>query len=312
MKKKLAMSLGFSVIVYALIIIIFGPGRIFGALWKISLLSFAAAILLILSSLFFEFLRWLYYLRQLGIRVAWSSCLSIFLSGLMLGFMPAKSGELLRYYLLKRLKVPYHKTIPVHFVSNLTVLFVSLAFASPFLIHFAGWHVFYASIVFFILLFFSFRFPIIYVKIISFLQKRIRLKVLSDLKKSLEHSKVLLGFKQLSVSLLLTFVYYGLIGVAFFAVSSNFEISIPWYQAFGIYSLSLIIGVLSMLPGGIGAVEGSGITLLMNYTDQTSAVVMMMMMRLITLWFTILIGIFAANFSIFQDNPYRQQSDSVS
>jgi len=312
MKKKLFISLVFSVIIYILIAVYFGPGNLLAVFNKISALHIIIAFGFVLLSLFFEFLRWEFYLAQLKIKLSRGKSLQVFLSGLSMGFLPAKSGELLRYYLMKRNKVPYKKTVPIHFISNITVLLVVLAFSSPFLILYTNMLVFYITIILIFTAFFSFRFPIIYLKTISAIQKLVNLKLFSDLKKSILYSKKLLGIRELFISISLTFIYYGMMGIVFFLISSNFEMDIPWYLAFAIYSLSLIIGVLSMLPGGIGAVEGSSIALLMNHMDGSSAVVLVMLMRILTLWLTIFIGIIAVNFSIFRGNLYKKKLDSVS
>ncbi|MEE9432402.1 MAG: flippase-like domain-containing protein, partial [Melioribacteraceae bacterium] len=61
-----------------------------------------------------------------------------------------------------------------------------------------------------------------------------------------------------------------------------------------IYSFATIVGSLSMLPGGLGATEGSLTFLLSNNGfEKEIAVVATLIIRLVTLWFAEFLGAIA-------------------
>jgi uncharacterized protein (TIRG00374 family) len=142
----------------------------------------------------------------------------------------------------------------------------------------------------------------VYLKLISLIKNKTNFKFISGLEKTILYSKKLVGIKELLVSLILTVIYWGCIGIAFLIIASNFKINIPIFVAFSVYSISLILGVLSMLPGGVGMVEGSSIIILSNYMDASSAAVLVIIMRIITLWLTMLIGVISLNSLFFSKN----------
>src|SRR5215471_1891391 len=49
-----------------------------------------------------RFVKWQYYLKRLRVSIHWANSLLIFVSGLSMAITPAKVGELLKSYLLKR------------------------------------------------------------------------------------------------------------------------------------------------------------------------------------------------------------------
>lgn len=70
--------------------------------------------------------------------------------------------------------------------------------------------------------------------------------------------------------------------------------SITLYQAVLIHTASGLIGALSMLPGGIGGAETASMSLSTVYgATQSQAVAATLLIRLLTLWFAVLIGILA-------------------
>ena len=61
-----------------------------------------------------------------------------------------------------------------------------------------------------------------------------------------------------------------------------------------VYSLSVLIGALSFLPGGLGGAEGAMISLLIvRGIDMPAAIALTVFIRMTTLWFAVAIGILA-------------------
>jgi glycosyltransferase 2 family protein len=295
MIKRNILVIAATIIVYGIIIGYFGPDDIFQAFAKVSLADFIIAVFFVLLSLAIEFLRWHYYLNQLKIDVPVGKSANIFLSGLSLGFMPSKSGELLRFFILKKEGLSLFRTIPIHFVSNLTSLFVSLVVASPIFLFYGNKDIFFVYISLIILFLLSLRYSDRVVLLLSLIGKKIGKGFISRIRKAVQSSKVLLKTKALVISLSLTFIYYFCIFISFYFISRNFDMRVPVYLAYAVYTLSLIAGVISMIPGGIGIVEGGSIAVLSSYMDEPSAAALILLVRIITLWMTVFIGIAAVN-----------------
>jgi uncharacterized protein (TIRG00374 family) len=61
-----------------------------------------------------------------------------------------------------------------------------------------------------------------------------------------------------------------------------------------IYAFSMLVGALSFLPGGLGGTEATMVALLMlNNVAQPQAVAATVLIRLVTLWFAVALGVIA-------------------
>jgi uncharacterized protein (TIRG00374 family) len=72
--------------------------------------------------------------------------------------------------------------------------------------------------------------------------------------------------------------------------------AIPVQLAIFIYAATTVLGALSFLPGGLGVTEGSMILLLVRTArgmTHSAAVVATILIRLCTLWFSVLVGVVA-------------------
>jgi len=80
--------------------------------------------------------------------------------------------------------------------------------------------------------------------------------------------------------------------LAVFLVFLGFEIDLSLPSVILIFTVSSIIGGLSMLPGGIGLTEGGMVgLLLLEGIDYTSAVSVVIMVRIVTLWYSVILGL---------------------
>ena len=202
MKIKLILSSFFSFIIYFLLVVYFGIDNIILAISEISLLTITLAVFFVLLSLFFEFLRWEFYLKRLNVNLSILKSSKIFLSGLSLGFMPAKSGELIRQVLLKKEKIPFKKSIPIHFISNLTGFIVVLGFSSSILLIYGNIKLFYLALILILGFFFSLRFPVVYLKLISLIKNKTNFKFISGLEKTILYSKKLMVVMEVYMQIL--------------------------------------------------------------------------------------------------------------
>jgi len=80
--------------------------------------------------------------------------------------------------------------------------------------------------------------------------------------------------------------------LGFFIILLNFGIDFGLFWAFFSYSFATIIGALSMLPGGLGITEGSlTFMLIRENISKNVAFATTFIIRVVTLWFAVLVGI---------------------
>lgn len=78
-------------------------------------------LFLTLLNFLLRFYKWHYYLRCIGIKIKSTDSLGVFLSGLTMVVTPAKLGEVVKSYLLKRINgTEVSRSIPVVFAERIT------------------------------------------------------------------------------------------------------------------------------------------------------------------------------------------------
>ena len=81
---------------------------------------------------------------------------------------------------------------------------------------------------------------------------------------------------------------------AFFVVQGFGVNTIDLLSIISSYSSSLIVGALSFIPGGLGVAEGSLIGLFsLQNIDFSEAIVIVVLIRFFTLWFSTIAGFIA-------------------
>ena len=79
--------------------------------------------------------------------------------------------------------------------------------------------------------------------------------------------------------------------LAFQVVFAGLGVEVPLIKATFIYAFSTLAGALSMLPGGIGAAEGSMTSLLLLIqVPKALATTATIIIRICTIWFAVLLG----------------------
>lgn len=288
--KKLLWAIIFSIILYLAAILYIGFDEILLVLSNFNLYYLPVILIFLIAGLLVEFSRWHYYLNILNIKISLKHSFLIFFAGLSVHFMPAKSGEFLRSYLLKNLnKIPPPKSLPIPFVSNILVFLFAAILSLPLILSFnMGW-----SLVIMLTLL------IVFVAIIKnkkFVFLIAKLPILNKYTKEFTpfyHStNKLITPKVLIISSLITLLSSLLTYSIFYLVLRALGVEINLIHALSIYAFSLIVGALSMLPGGIGAIEGTIFALLLIFGVSSSiATVATLLVRLFNLWFVTLLGL---------------------
>ena len=251
--------------------------------------------LLSLLNYFLRFLKWDYYLSIVKVKIKRIDSFFIFMSNLIMAVTPGKMGELLKSYLVKEISgTPVSKTFPIIFVERITD-FVSLIFITligAYLYNF-GREIILGVGIFFLLV------------CITLSNKKIALPFLQLLEKVKfleKHLKSIHTAYESSYSMLqpLPLLYMTVLGIfswslecfAYYLILINFHLQVSFLWAAFSYGFAIIVGALSMLPGGLGITEGSlTFMLIRKNISKDIAVASTFIIRAVTLWFAVLVGI---------------------
>ncbi|WP_293396599.1 UbiA family prenyltransferase, partial [Nevskia sp.] len=138
----------------------------------------------------------------------------------------------------------------------------------------------------------------------------------AGLAKLLRASKTLLLPGRLAGGLLLGLVAWGVEGLALYWICQSLAISIALPAAVGVYGMAVLAGGLAFfMPGGLGGMEVAMPALLVaEGAPLATAVIAMLLCRLATLWFAVLLGLIAAAWleARHRQNPERLPTMSLS
>jgi uncharacterized protein (TIRG00374 family) len=255
-------------------------------------------VLLILSfgNYIIRFIKWDYYLKLLQIKIDRKLSFRIFLSGLAMSASPAKSGEVLKSLLLKEtINEPVSKTAPVIFAERLTDFF-SLTFLSligALYYHYAATWIYVVLFFFVVIIFILSNRPIAEFIILK-LSGMDRLKnQISRIETLYESTYKLLQPKPLLLMLAVSIISWFFECFGFYIVLINFNQNTSVLWSTFVYAVSSIAGAVSMLPGGLGITEGSLSLFLINGgMPKVTAVASTFIIRVMTLWFAVIVGMF--------------------
>ncbi len=219
------------------------------------------------------------------------------MSNLIMSITPGKMGELLKSYLVKEITgVPISKTFPIVFIERITdfISLVIITLVGAYFYNF-GRSIIIGVGAFFILISIILSNRNLAVPIINILGK------IDFLKK---HLQSILNAYETSYKLLqpIPLLYMTILGViswsfecfAYYLILSNFGMNINYLWASFSYGFAIIVGAISMLPGGLGITEGSlTFMLVRNKFPKDLAVATTFLIRIVTLWFAVLVGIFS-------------------
>ena len=212
---------------------------------------------------------------------------------------PGKMGEVLKSILLKEIiNEPISKTASVIFAERVTD-FLSLIFLTVLV----GFYDYSRLIVFSVLAFYVAIIIVISNRplaeyLISWIGRFLIIKPhVEKIRNLYESAYLLLKPKPLFLMFVLSVFAWFFECFGFYLILINFDqhVSILWPTF--VYSLSVIFGAVSMLPGGLGVTEGSLSLLLINAgTPAETAVASTLILRVVTLWFAVVLGFFVLTY----------------
>jgi uncharacterized protein (TIRG00374 family) len=274
---------------------------LYGDWWSVSkaFTSFSYATLPVILGLAFmnylsRFWRWELYLKRVNISLTRKNSFLIFMSGLVMTITPGKMGELLKSYLLKEgHNVPLARSGPIVFAERFTDLLAIYLLTLLGGISFTyGAGLLWVGLSVLVLALLPLFFPNLFHGLLNILKtfswgRRLE----TPLQEAYQTLHELMGLRLLLGASLLGLIAWFFECLAFQMVFKGLGLEISLFKATFIYAFSTLAGALSMLPGGIGAAEGSmaGL-LLMVEIPKAKATTATIIIRVCTVWFAVILG----------------------
>ena len=296
LKRNLGLTLALGAGVYLILAVLSDLDRLGEALNNFNYALIPAILGLVSLSYVGRFLRWLYYLRVLKVTVPLGVNAAIFAAGLSMTISPGKLGEVLKSVFVRRVSgVPITRTAPAVVAERATdgTGMVAWGFLGAFALGLSPrtMLVFLTVAVFGIAVLRSKRLSLLAERLLS------RLPLVGPFSPHLRDfhsaSNELLGPGPLVVGTIISFVAWGFECLGVYLCAVGLGADLGFLTVVFVFAVSSLLGVLSMLPGGIGAVE-AGLALQFVHVGGLSlglAGALTLVIRLATLWFATLVGI---------------------
>ena len=221
--------------------------------------------------------------------------LLIYFAGFALTVTPGKAGEALRSLYLHKFGVPWARSIVALLVERVLDLMVlatlALGYFKAIIGGLGSLSLLLTSLTLVLFILYS---PVLSEYFMPrFLGKRFNSKI--DL--VLVEARAITSPALFGVGFSLGVLAWGAEAVGFFFLLSWVGLPLDVFEAFGIYAGSLVVGALSFLPGGIGGAEAAMTALLkLQGASISMALMLTLVCRLVTLWFSVLLGLIAVGF----------------
>jgi uncharacterized protein (TIRG00374 family) len=296
LKRNLVLAVCLGVAVYLVLLVAVDFDSLLEALERFDLRLVPLILGLVLLSYAVRFVRWVYYLRLLKVRVPLGKNAAIFAAGLSMTISPGKFGEVLKSVFVRDVSgAPIARTAPAVVAERATdgVGMVVWGLVGALAFSFGPW----VLLVFLAVT--AFGIAVLRSKRLSLLVERVlgRLPFLDRLAPHVGAfhgaSNELLSTRPLVVASVISFCGWGLEILAVYLCSVGLGLSVPFLAVTFVFALGSLVGAGSMLPGGLGAAEAGMTGGFIKFAGLAAglAVALTLVVRLATLWFATLVGI---------------------
>lgn len=289
------------VAVFAVLTLISDFDDLWTALLDFPVLTLLAVAVLSLGNYSLRFLKWQWYLTRMGHRIPLGPSSVVFLSGFAMTVTPGKAGEFIKAFIMKvRHRTPYTVTTAALLMERFTDL-VALVILSCLGLSLEFLHPLWAvgALTTIILFIWVIRNHGVMIFLIGKTAHVPLLgRVTDQIQEFYEKGSALMETGLLAGSIALSVVAWLCEGIGYYLVVQGLGFSITPIEGIFIYSASLLGGVLTLFAGGLVATEGAlvglGLAFGMNRSLSVAAAILI---RLMTLWFAVILGWLAFVFS---------------
>lgn len=304
--KYVLITISISILTYGIIGLLIYKNYLIEALLELKI-NILIGLIIISTSYLIKFFRWRLILRYLRIDLPFTSDACTWMSSFAFTATPGKFGETIRSYVLyKNFSIPKSKTISALIFERLSDLFsvflilflnFSIVIKSSLISNINFKSILYTTFFSFFTIYFLISKRYIFNKYISKLFPNLEMR---KLLKTASMLKELLKPRLVLISLFLGSIGWYLECFALWNLIKGLNIS---FISIGEASLahlgSGILGIISMMPGGMGVNEISAISILTSFgIDVSQATIASILIRMMTLWFATFLGIICLSFSL--------------
>lgn len=244
-------------------------------------------------SFFLRYLRWHWLIYRCHGEISFAKGFAAYLSGFALTASPGKVGELIRIRYFKFIGVPsskvfagfiYERTFDVFVVFLLCI--VGLGDLNA--IYVAAFFVLLVMAIVLLLVGNPTLIPQFLNRLGSF---RLLAKFSVGIKEGLQAVRFWMTPLDSAVAFSLGIIAWTSVAIAFVVLTRTLGIQVPFYEAFSLYPLAILIGASSLIPGGFGTTEAAIVALLSVYgVALEESILAAVGIRLCSMWFSMLLG----------------------
>ena len=246
--------------------------------------------------------KWHFLLKNCEIDIPLRKSIAVFFAGVAFEITPGQIGALIKSQLLKTSSnIPRTKTVPI-IVAEKVYDLIGAILASIIGIIILGMNfylIIIAILALAVIFFFMFYRPASEI----FFKRITKTKFFSKYVDNMSEFHAIIqkstNVKAATVCILLGVTYWFIISTAAYYTLIAFDVNVLDYlTVLAIYTTSILLGAISFVPAGIGVTEGSIAGLFtLNGIDVSTALILSVMIRVLTLWFSVSVGFIALKFT---------------
>ena len=263
---------------------------------SVSAPALMAMLGLALLNFFLRGIRWHYMTRRTGINARAGHSMQVYVAGFSMGVTPARLGEMIRIFFMKRdLGTSYARGFSVLFadrLGDLFALFILALLAAASQATSPGTRLLVAGTVA-VGIFLLMSRPVVLMQLVTTLHSLLPVarRGFAAIRRSLRLGIPLYQPRAFTIALTLGTAAWLAEGIGFHVALTAMGASIMPFQAWSIYATATLVGALLFLPGGLGGFEATALILLLPLgIDTPTAIASIALIRLCTLWFSVLVG----------------------
>ena len=265
--------------------------------------------LLSLSNYLLRTLRWFLLFRAVGVDLSFKTTFYSYFSGFSMAVTPGKIGEVIRIWVLRRSEnIPVKKSIYPVFGDRVTDL-IAVSMLSTLGLGMFENVLIPGMVAIFITCFSAliWLFPNYSIAVILKFIRLFNLRLLKIVKLLLaikRETRTVKSNPYSQINIIISLLAWLMESIAFYLLLLELGVEVQFAVAASIFAISILVGAISMMPGGIGGTEVVMVTLLLIINVNIStAIAATAIIRALTLWFAVVIGLMTMPFALRYKNP---------
>ena len=292
--RYLVFAILIALAIYILFFLISDLDRILIAISNFSYLLWIQVVALSVLSYVLRFIRWKSFLDNSKVNIPLINNILIYYSAFSLTLTPGKAGETVRSVFLKSYNVNYSQSISM-FISERFLDLLAVTLLASLFIYLYFTYLFYVLIIFMAIISF---YAFINLSCLTGVLKRFKFWNIGEyIINIVDSTSSFLIMRRLPFLIASSMIAWASQGFSLYIILREMGFNLSVWQCIPLYSLSILIGAASFVPGGLGVTEVAITTLLMSAgLGREDAFLAAIISRGSTLWLAVLIGIIAMSF----------------